>query len=77
MVMMILKKYKNGELQKLINEEKFGILCKPKVVRILTKNNYAWGLFKKLTTKVDLICLPECVAVFSDEKKDINLFWKI
>ena len=34
------------------------------------------GLFKKLTTKVDLICLPECVAVFSDEKKDINLFLK-
>ena len=26
------------------------------------------GLFKKLTTKVDLICLPECVAVFSDEE---------
>ena len=32
------------------------------------------GLFKKLSTKVDLICLPECVAVFSDEKNDINLF---
>ncbi len=34
------------------------------------------GLFKKLSTKVDLICLPECVAVFSDEKKHINLFLK-
>ena len=34
------------------------------------------GLFKKLSTRVDLICLPECVAVFSDEKKDINLFLK-
>ena len=33
-------------------------------------------LFNKLSTKVDLICLPECVAVFSDEKKHINLFLK-
>ena len=23
---------------------------------------------------VDLICLPECVAIFSDERKDLNIF---
>ena len=31
-------------------------------------------LFLKVSSKVDLICLPECVAVFSDKKKQINLF---
>ena len=31
---------------------------------------------KEYINKVDLICLPECVAVFSDEKKHINLFLK-
>ena len=32
-------------------------------------------IFKKIkSTKTNLICLPECVAVFSDEKKRINDF---
>ena len=32
-------------------------------------------IFKKIkSTKINLICLPECVAVFSDEKKRINNF---
>ena len=33
-------------------------------------------LFLKVSSKVDLICLPECVAIFSDNVKDINLFLK-
>ena len=31
-------------------------------------------IFKKIkSTKVNLICLPECVAIFSDDKKRINV----
>ena len=31
------------------------------------------NIFKKIkATKINLICLPECVAIFSDEKKRIN-----
>ena len=31
------------------------------------------NIFKKIkVTKINLICLPECVAIFSDEKKRIN-----
>ena len=26
-------------------------------------------LFEKVSSNVDLICLPECVAIFSDKKK--------
>ena len=33
-------------------------------------------LFLKISSKVDLICLPECVAVFTDKKEEINLFLK-
>ena len=33
-------------------------------------------LFLKVSSKVDLISLPECVAIFSDNVKDINLFLK-
>ena len=33
------------------------------------------NIFKRIkATKIDLICLPECVAIFSDEKKRINDF---
>ena len=32
-------------------------------------------IFRKITCeKINLICLPECVAIFSDEKKRINDF---
>ena len=31
--------------------------------------NMLEALFKKVSSKVDLICLPECVAVFTDKKK--------
>ena len=32
-------------------------------------------IFRKITCeKINLICLPECVAIFSDEKKRINNF---
>ncbi len=31
-------------------------------------------LFAKVSPNVDLICLPECVAIFSDERKDLNIF---
>ena len=32
------------------------------------------ALFKKVSSKVDLICLPECVAIFTDKKEEINIF---
>ena len=33
------------------------------------------NIFKKIKSpKINLICLPECVAIFSDEKKRINNF---
>ena len=31
-------------------------------------------LLAKVSSNVDLICLPECVAIFSDERKDLNNF---
>ena len=31
-------------------------------------------LFAKISSKADLICLPECVAVFTDKRKEINFF---
>ena len=31
-------------------------------------------LLTKVSSNVDLICLPECVAIFSDERKDLNIF---
>ena len=33
-------------------------------------------LFEKVSSNVDLICLPECVAIFSDDKKDLDFFSK-
>ena len=33
-------------------------------------------LFEKVSSNVDLICLPECVAIFSDNKKDLDFFRK-
>ena len=36
--------------------------------------NMLEALFKKVSSKVDLICLPECVAVFTDKKEEINIF---
>ena len=33
-------------------------------------------LFEKVSSNVDLICLPECVAIFSDNMKDLNFFSK-
>ena len=33
-------------------------------------------LFEKVSSNVDLICLPECVAIFSDKKKDLDFFSK-
>ena len=31
-------------------------------------------LFAKISSKADLICLPECVALFKDKRKEINFF---
>ena len=36
--------------------------------------NMLEALFKKVSSKVDLICLPECVAIFTDKKEEINIF---
>jgi len=33
-------------------------------------------LFEKVSSNFDLICLPECVAIFSDNKKDLVFFRK-
>ena len=33
-------------------------------------------LFEKVSSNFDLICLPECVAIFSDNKKDLDFFSK-
>ena len=59
-------------------KKRFKILClQTKSSKDPHKNiNMLENLFKKVSTKVDLICLPECVAVFSDERKTINLFLK-
>ena len=45
---------------------------KNKIIKIT--NEQLEELFLKVSSKVDLICLPECVAIFSDNVKDINLF---
>ena len=57
-------------------KKKFKILClQTKSSKDPHKNiNMLEDLFKRVSLKVDLICLPECVGVFSDEKKNINLF---
>ena len=54
----------------------FKILCfQTKSSKDPHKNiNMLEEIFKSVSVEVDLICLPECVAVFSDEKKTINLF---
>ena len=59
-------------------KKKIKILClQTKSSKDPNKNiNMLENLFKKVSTKVDLICLPECVAVFSDDSKTINLFLK-
>ena len=33
-------------------------------------------LFLKVSSNTDLICLPECVAVFTDKKNEINFFFR-